>query len=145
MLRSKTFLPDVNVWLALASSRHIHNEAAAQWFDGIGDEQAVFCRVTQMVLLRLLTNPWVMGADTVTPPEAWSVYRKLAGDSRGRFSVEPTGLEQTWQRLTRRNQVAQSQWTDTYIQAFAQLRELSVVTFDRGFHQFPSPEALVLT
>ena len=46
MPRSTTFLPDVNVWVALASERHIHNQAAARWFEGIGDGQAVFCRIT---------------------------------------------------------------------------------------------------
>jgi len=138
-------LPDINVWVALASARHIHNQVAARWFDGIGDGQAVFCRITQMGLLRLLTNSLVMGSDTARPSEAWKVYQVLASDPRAHFSPEPPGLEPVWQRLTRNTKVGQSRWTDTYLQAFAQLRELSVVTFDRGFQRFGNPEALVLS
>ena len=145
MPRSTTFLPDVNVWVALASERHIHNQAAARWFDGIGDGQAVFCRITQMGLLRLLTNSSVMGADTVRPAQAWRVYHTLVSDPRAHFSVEPPGLDQAWQALTRSAGVSQSGWTDTYLQAFAQLRDLSVVTFDRGFERYGTPGALVLS
>jgi toxin-antitoxin system PIN domain toxin len=145
MPRSTTFLPDINVWVALASARHIHNQAAARWFDGIGDGQAAFCRVTQMGLLRLLTNSLVMGADTVVPSEAWRVYKTLSSDPRVHFSPEPPGLDQAWQALTRNATVGQSRWTDTYLQAFAQLRELSVVAFDRGFQRLGNPEALILS
>jgi uncharacterized protein len=143
MPRSKIFLPDVNVWLALASNRHVHNQAAALWFTGIGEGQAVFCRITQMALLRLLTNSRAMGIDAIKPLEAWSVYETLMRDPRVHFSVEPPGLERAWVELTRRPQVAQSRWTDTYLQAFARVRELSVVTFDKGFRQF-AKEALIL-
>src|SRR5258707_10774386 len=144
MPRSKIFLPDANVWVLLVSSRHTHNQAAAHWFDGIGNEQAVFCRVTQMALLRLLTNSRVMGIDAIKPLEAWSAYQMLMRDPRVHFSMEPPGLERAWLELTRRRQVAQSGWTDTYLQAFAEVKELSVVTFDKGFRQFAHPEALIL-
>jgi toxin-antitoxin system PIN domain toxin len=145
MLRSTIFLPDINVWVALASARHVHNSVAASWFDDIGDRQAAFCRITQMGLLRLLTNSLVMGADTVIPSEAWRVYKTLASDPRVHFSPEPPGLDQAWQALTRNATVGQSRWTDTYLQAFAQLRELSVVTFDHGFQRLGNPEALILS
>jgi uncharacterized protein len=145
MPRSTTFLPDINVWVALASERHIHNQVAAHWFAGIGDGQVAFCRVTQMGLLRLITNASVMGTDTVNPSDAWRVYKALVTDPRAHFAAEPPGLEETWRQLTRHATVGQSRWTDTYLQAFAQLREMSVVTFDRGFQRFGNPEALVLS
>jgi toxin-antitoxin system PIN domain toxin len=145
MPKSKTFLPDVNVWVALTSDRHIHNRIAANWFDGLGDGQTVFCRVTQMGLLRLLTNSRVMGVDVVSASSAWKVYQALAADSRVYFSAEPPGLEHAWHALTRSLAAGQGFWTDTYLQAFAQLRDLSVVTFDRGFQRFKNPEALILS
>ena len=40
-------LPDVNVWLALASEEHSHWAAAMDWWEG-QDESIVFCRFTQM-------------------------------------------------------------------------------------------------
>jgi toxin-antitoxin system PIN domain toxin len=139
MPKSKIFLPDVNVWLALASGRHVHNRPAAEWFDGIGYGQAIFCRITQMGILRLLTSARVMGVDVVTQPEAWRVYQKLAGDPRVSFSDEPAGLEEVWQRLSLEPRAATNLWTDAYLQAFAQLREFSVVTFDKGSAGFPRP------
>ena len=48
MTKSTGCLPDVNVWLALASR-------AAKWMDGLSG-RACFCRVTQAALLRLPTN-----------------------------------------------------------------------------------------
>ena len=45
-------------------------------------EPVFFCRVTQMSLLRLLTNPKVMVEDLLTLAEAIRVYRELSGDER---------------------------------------------------------------
>jgi hypothetical protein len=38
------------------------------------DREAVFCRVTQMELLRLLTDEFVMGKDVVWSRDAWRIY-----------------------------------------------------------------------
>jgi len=144
MPRLKTFLPDVNVWLALASYRHVHNHAAAEWFSSLGDEQAVFCRVAQMGLLRLLTNSRVMGVDVLNTAKAWQVYVRLIEDPRIRFSTEPPGLEEIWRQLTEDPRILPGMWTDAYLQAFARLRDLSVVTFDKGFRPFADPDPVVL-
>jgi toxin-antitoxin system PIN domain toxin len=141
----KTFLPDVNVWLALASGRHVHNQAAAEWFSDVGDGQAVFCRVAQMGLLRLLTNSRVMSVDVLNATKAWQVYVRLTEDPRIRFSTEPPGLEAIWRQLTEDPRILPGMWTDAYLQAFARLRDLSVVTFDKGFRRFADPEPVVLT
>jgi hypothetical protein len=57
MPKSKTFLPDVNVWLALASERHIHSRICSDWLDLMGAGEVVFCRVTPMGLLRCKWSP----------------------------------------------------------------------------------------
>ncbi len=51
-----TYLPDVNVWIALAAERHAHHMRAREWFATLADERLVFCRITQLGFLRLLTN-----------------------------------------------------------------------------------------
>ena len=145
MPKSKIFLPDVNVWLALASRRHVHNERAARWFEGVDRDQAAFCRITQMGLLRLLTNQHAMGRDAVTQVEAWAVYRRISSDERVHFLTEPAGIEEVWHGMTRKSQPATNVWTDAYLQAFAQLKDLQVVSFDRGFRRFGEPQAMVLT
>jgi uncharacterized protein len=50
---------DANVWLALLWSRHVHSEKARAWFEQAGEEQFLFCRFTQITVLRLLTTEMV--------------------------------------------------------------------------------------
>jgi len=53
-------LLDVGVWLAAVWGRHADHPATADWF-GRQTGDLVFCRVTQMSLLRLLSNSVIMG------------------------------------------------------------------------------------
>jgi uncharacterized protein len=144
MPRSKTSLPDVNVWLALVSRRHIHHEIAAGWFETVADNQVAFCRITQMGMLRLLTNRHAMGVDALNPIEAWKTYRRLMSDGRIRFLGEPAGIETTWQEFTLSVQPATNSWTDAYLYAFASMSNARVVSFDRGFSRFKESDALIL-
>ena len=136
MLRSKTCLPDVNVWLALAAEHHEHHSTAREWFLSLGEEGAVFCRVTQMGFLRLLTSPAVMGEDVLTPMEAWRRYKYLRSDWRFGFAGEPAGIEQTWIDLAGVTRTAN--WTDAYLAAFAIGHSYTLASFDRGFSRWDS-------
>ena len=49
--------PDVNVWMALLWGQHIHAEPAKEWFEQAAEQQFLFCRFTQLGVLRLLTTP----------------------------------------------------------------------------------------
>ena len=62
-------LVDVGVWLAAVWGRHVHYPVASDWFNRQADD-LVFCRVTQMGLLRLLSNPAIMGGDSVDRPDS---------------------------------------------------------------------------
>ena len=53
-------LPDVNVLLALVAAGHTHHASAHGWFETQEPDSVGICRVTQMGLLRLLTNPKVL-------------------------------------------------------------------------------------
>jgi toxin-antitoxin system PIN domain toxin len=87
-------LPDVNVMLALASRRHVHHAPAVGWLDTTGEGETSSCRVTQMGLLRLLTNRRALGADVLEMAEAWSVYHRMTADSRIQLLAEPAGIQQ---------------------------------------------------
>ena len=50
------WLPDVNRWIALAAEGHVHHVPAREWFAAQPVASVAFCRITQMGLLRLLTN-----------------------------------------------------------------------------------------
>ena len=51
------FLPDINLWLALAFKSHFHHASANRWFDGSRSGSFCFCRLTQQGFLRLAFNP----------------------------------------------------------------------------------------
>jgi len=138
-----TFLPDVNVWLALASQRHAHSVSCGEWLESVAPEGALFCRVTQMGLLRLLTNATVMGDDVVTSRDAWRAYRTILADERIGFAPEPLALEEHWRKLTSLDGPAPKLWTDAYLSAFARAAGLRFVSLDRAILAI-APDALLL-
>jgi len=62
---SRLFLfPDINVWVALTYERHVHHVSARNGLRGLAPTPRLFfCRLTQLGLLRLLSEPAVMGSD----------------------------------------------------------------------------------
>jgi uncharacterized protein len=140
----KTYLPDVNVWLAMAFSRHVHNQAAIDWFYSVDEDAVAFCRVSQMGFLRLLTNAKVMGKDILSQRDAWNVYSEIHQDPRVTFLSEGAEIEEAWRTLTDSDRAATHQWTDAYLWAFAKSRGLSVVSFDRSFRPSGDPAVLIL-
>ena len=138
-------LPDVNVWLALTAEGHVHHLRAKAWFDSQPDASVAFCRVTQMGLLRLLTNPAVMGRRPRSIPQAWDAYSRLRDDRRIVFSVEEVGIEVAWRQLMATPDIGPSSWTDAYLAAFAVTKSYSVVTFDAGFARWTSLNVVLLS
>jgi toxin-antitoxin system PIN domain toxin len=132
MPKSKTFLPDVNVWLALASRRHVHASACGDWLNSLGSAEVAFCRISQMGLLRLLTNASVMGADVLSSRKAWTTYEAILADGRVHFAPEPFGLGDEWRKLTAQERPTPRVWTDAYLAAFARAGGMRLVTLDRA-------------
>ena len=140
----KSCLVDVNVWIALAYDLHGHHSVALKWFEGLGPEQALFCRATQLGFLRLLTNRKVMRNDTLNQLEAWKTYDRTLRDSRVVFVGEPTRLEPELRRLTKSSLQSTNLWTDAYLAAFASASGCSVATFDKGFAAMRGVETTLL-
>ena len=143
MPTSKNYLLDVNCWLAAAARRHRHHPEAKNWLDAAA-AALIFCRVTQMAFLRLVTNPKVMGVDVLTPRQAWEIYRKFRADPRILFAEEPPELEKAWLEITDASGFKQNLWTDSYLAAFAKAGGHTIVTFDDGFKQFSEIDAIIL-
>jgi len=127
---------DANVWLALAFSDHVHHRASSAWFENIGAREALFCRVTQMALLRHLTNQAIMGKFALSQKDAWKCYDSLCRDDRVAFLDEPPAIEDTWRQFTSSRYQHHWVWTDAYLAAFAICAGLPLSTHDRGFQQF---------
>jgi toxin-antitoxin system PIN domain toxin len=128
-----TFLPDVNVWIALTSARHVHQPIADQWLKDLGDDRIAFCRISELGFLRLLTNAHVMGNDVLTPAEAWHVYDEWRADDRVVFLPERLDFSEEWRHLGQHLTGGPNVWTDGYLAAFARNANATIVTLDRSF------------
>jgi hypothetical protein len=137
-------LPDVNVWLALAYEGHAYHAVASAWLAENDATQVLFCRVTQMGLLRLLTLEAVMGPDVLAQTRAWSAYDRLSSDERIAFASEPPGVENQWRRFTRERRPRPRAWTDAYLAAFAASGRHRLVTFDFGLASLRGITSLLL-
>jgi predicted nucleic acid-binding protein len=100
-----TYLPDVKVWIALAAERHILHGVARRWFGSLQVEKLAFCRLTQLGLLRLLTNKHVILEEVMRPDWAWDAYRALRRERRIGYLAEPDELPEDWQAFTEGHQV----------------------------------------
>jgi hypothetical protein len=138
-------LLDVGVWLAAAWGRHVHHGAVADWFDRQEDELAL-CRVTQMSLLRLLSNPAVMDQDVVSRAGAWRVIDQFRTDERILWAEEPPQLEVAWRAISARDGNSHKLWTDDYLAAFALAADATLATLDRKLRdRYPSVQVETLT
>jgi len=122
-------LLDVGVWLAAVWGRHVRHPAAADWFDRQPGD-LVFCRVTQMSLLRLLSNPAVMGGDAVDRSQVWRAFDQLWADERVLWADEPDELNAVWRAISARDDKSHKLWTDDYLAAFAQAGDFTLATLD---------------
>ena len=123
---------DANVWLALLWSRHIHSARAQEWFEQVSEEQFFLCRFTQLTIFRLLTTEKIMGKDTKTMSEVWSLWDKIWADTRISFLSEPEDLEREFRSRSRLSSSSPKVCADAYLLAFASVAGLKFVTFDRA-------------
>ena len=140
----KSYLADVNVWVAIAHEAHLHHQPAREWFHELERDQLWFCRFTQMGLLRLLTHRRVMGDQARSQVDAWEVLDQFSANGRVQYLDEPPGVTEIFRRLTARRTRAKGSWSDAYIAAVAHRGGLTVATFDRDFAAL-GVESLILS
>ena len=129
-------LADANVWLALAFSDHSHHSQVKAWFDAKPDTSCAFCRITQMALLRHLTNSKIMGRFVLSQHDAWKTYDQLAQDPRTFFLDDPPGLDATFRTLTNFSSPSHELWTDAFLASVSINTHIRLVTFDQGYRRF---------
>lgn len=71
--------------------------------------------------------------EVMTQTEAWKTYDRWLQDDRIGFLEEPAGIEAAFRAFTQSGQAAPKDWADSYLAAFAQDAQLTLVTFDRAF------------
>ena len=99
-----------------------------------------------MSLLRLITNPAIMGEDAVTRSEAWRLIDQIWADDRVLWAEEPDQLEAVFRAISARDDNSHKLWTDDYLAAFAQASGASLVTLDTKLSgRYPSVQVEQLT
>jgi uncharacterized protein len=137
-------LPDVNVWLALSVSHHPHHAQAVAYWSAEAAPEVGFCRVTMLGLLRLLTQPRVMGASAMSPPAALAVLQQWQRLPEVSLRADPAMLDTALSRLLQYDLPARL-LTDAYLAAFARSGGMRLVTFDMDFRRFPGLDLLLLS
>ncbi len=142
-------LADTNFWLALSLSAHEFHGVARHWFDQQRvDHSVLFCRFTQLSVLRLLTTDGVMrlyGVPPLTNTASWAMYDEIRSDHRSGFAEEPGTIELLWKRYGKRDSSSPKMWMDTYLAAFALAGGHKFVTTDKAFAQFKELDAIILS
>ena len=131
-------LPDVNVLLALLWPGHEGNAAAHSWFAKSGQQAWATNPLTQLGLLRLLTNPAVTqgSVSAATALEVLSEATSHAGHEFWPLNREaPAGLKPVAARIQ-----GHRQWTDALLLCHARERHGVLVTFDSGVKELASGE-----
>ena len=128
---SSLSLPDVNVWLALASAEHVHSGLSRRWWAAESGDIA-FCRFTQMGLLRLITTAAAMDGAPLSLDDAWRVYDGFFRDSRIVFLGEPENAGQRFRRFSTGDKPSPKLLADAWLLAFARASGATLVTFDRA-------------
>jgi uncharacterized protein len=145
MMRS---LLDVNLWLALSLSGHVHHQASMALFISREEEESLaFCRQTQHGLLRLLTTEAVMRAHNkpaLSNDAAWALQGEWEQCPNVHMASEPKGIEGEWGRLAKRNTASPKLWMDAYLAAFAIAGGYQLVATDKAFKQFKGLNVLLL-
>jgi toxin-antitoxin system PIN domain toxin len=121
------------VWLALAHSVHPHHRSAIAWGESLDPQSSFyFCRLSQLSLLRLLTNSSAMGDDVATQAGAWHIYDLFYENGRTFFADEPKNVEDVLRKRTMKGESSTKEWADAYLATFAELAGLQLVTFDKA-------------
>lgn len=137
-------LLDVSVWLPLSAPDHVHYARARQYWEKEAASELVFCRMTGLALLRLLTNPRVLGKAALAGGAAWRALETWLAVPRVSLLPEPAGLDELLAQWGARHNLRGGEWTDAYLAAFAAASGCRLVAFDRDFHRYNGIEFLHL-
>jgi hypothetical protein len=117
----------------------VHHRQASSWLKEIpADGNLILSRFAQLGILRLLTNPSVMGQETLAIGQAWNVLDRLGNDPRVKLQPEPAGLERTFRQATSHlGDRPASKWVgDCFLLAYAHSAQATLVTFDKALLAF---------
>lgn len=129
-------LVDVNVLLALVWPRHESHSAAHGWFAKSGHRGWATNPLTQIGVLRLLTNP-IVTRGAVNAASAIEVLREATSHAGHEFWPLDRELTAALQAVANRV-TGHRQWSDALLLQHAAERGGVLVTFDSGVKELAS-------
>lgn len=125
----------MNVWLALSVREHVHHRPALAWWHSGAGARCHFNRITMLGLIRLLTQPRVMGSGALDAAAALAVWQRWIALPEVALHPEPAGLDSAFASLVAEH-LPPRLLTDAYLAAFAIRGGLRLVSFDAEFARF---------
>lgn len=137
-------LPDLNMWLALAATQHPHHAQALTYWEQQASGQVLFCTVTALGLVRLLSQPKLMGASVLGSAEASALLQAFCRQPGVAMAApEHDGWDLFHTLLSSAELPARLQ-TDAYLAALVIANGWRLVSFDRDFERFKGLNWLAL-
>ena len=137
-------LPDLNVWLALASPTHQHHLSAAKYWEEQASQQVLFCTVTALGIVRLVMQPKVMGDAVLTAAQASALLDQFVQQPGVSYAQPASEGWDVFHGLMRRAELSPRLCTDAHLAALAITNQWRLVSFDHDFQAFPRLNLLQL-
>jgi toxin-antitoxin system PIN domain toxin len=126
-------LPDLNLWLALAWSGHPHHATACRYWEEQAAHTVVFTTVTALGLVRLLSQPRVMGEAALSLGQASAVQTAFLEQPGVRLVDDAAASWPVFRQLLSRGTWPVQFCTDVHLAAIAISAGWRLVSFDRDF------------
>ncbi len=130
-------LLDANVWIALTVPDHVHHARAVRYVKAEAGVPLSFCRVTELALLRLLSNVRAFKDVALTGQDAWRTLQALFESPKVTRLEEPAALDDVLGAWSGTLDIRGKHWTDAYLAAFAIASGCRLVSYDADFGRFP--------
>lgn len=137
-------LPDLNVWLALASPDHIHHPQAVDYWENLAAEQVLFCTVTALGLVRLISQPKLMGNGVKSLSEASVLLQDFCKQPGVSLATPACDGWDVYHQLIQSGDWPARLCTDVHLAALAISNGWRLVSFDRDFERFCDLQRLAL-
>ena len=137
-------LPDLNVWLALVWPEHSHHHHALHYWEVQASDRVLFSTVTALGLVRLVSQPKLMGPAVSNAAEASALLEALCQQPGVGLAEPEHGGWEVFHQLLRGGKIPARLCTDAHLAALAIANGWRLVSFDRDFERFAGLQRLPL-
>ena len=129
-------LPDLNVWLTLAATDHPHHRQALHYWEQQASPEVLFCTVTALGLIRLVSQPKLMGASVLGSAEASALLQAFCRQPGVAMAAPEHDGWDLFLGLLSSAELPARLHTDAYLPALVIANGWRLVSFDRDFDRF---------